>query len=99
YREFQHREEGASLAMEGLVLELLAYASSRSDGIRERRAPPWLIRAREFLHECFTERFALEKIAGAIGVHPVHLCRAFRQHHGCTPGDYVRQLRVGFASS
>jgi AraC family transcriptional regulator len=24
----------------------------------------------------------------------VHLARAFRRHYGCTPGDYVRKLRV-----
>ena len=29
-----------------------------------------------------------------VNVHPTHLCRAFRRHYRCTPGDYIRQLRI-----
>ena len=28
----------------------------------------------------------------------MHLARAFRKHFGCTPGEYVRHLRIEFAS-
>jgi AraC family transcriptional regulator len=98
YREFQRGDDGLPLAMEGLVLELLAHTSGRRVGVREHRPPPWLVRARDLLHDRFAERLALDEIAGAVGVHPVHLCRVFRQQHGCTPGEYIRNLRVDFAS-
>jgi AraC family transcriptional regulator len=28
------------------------------------------------------------------GVHPVHLARSFGSHYGCSPGEYVRALRI-----
>jgi len=31
-------------------------------------------------------------------VHPVHLCREFRRHFGCTVGELVRRLRVAHAA-
>jgi AraC family transcriptional regulator len=36
----------------------------------------------------------LETLARVAGVHRVHVARAFRDHLGCTVGDYVRRLRV-----
>ena len=61
--------------------------------------PPWLRRARELLHEQFSENLSLSDVAGAVGVHPAHLGRAFRRRFGSTPGHYVREVRVAFACS
>jgi len=36
----------------------------------------------------------LSTLAGLAGVHRVHVARAFRDHLGCTVGDFVRRLRV-----
>jgi AraC family transcriptional regulator len=98
YREFWRRDVASSLAMQGLVLELLAQTARNGDSIKRRRPPHWLPRVRDLLHDRFPERLVLDEIAGAVGVHPVHLCRVFRQAYGCTLGDYLRNLRIGFAS-
>ena len=29
-----------------------------------------------------------------VEVHPVHLARTFRREYGCTPGEYLRRLRI-----
>lgn len=98
HREFRSMDEVSALAMEGLTLEILA-AIARASGERPGRKPPrWLVEARDLLHDRFAERLALDEIAAAAGVHPVHLCRAFRNEYGCTIGDYVRNLRVDFAA-
>ena len=34
------------------------------------------------------------RLARSVNIHPTHLCCAFRQHYHCTPGDFVRRLRV-----
>ena len=44
----------------------------------------------------FAARVTLDDLARACGVHPVHLARTFRQHYGCTIGDYIRDLRIEF---
>jgi AraC family transcriptional regulator len=82
------------LAMEGLTLEILAELSRRPASAAERRPPGWLRRAKELLHDRFTESLSLDEIAAAAGVHPTHLARVFRRHYHCTIGDYLRGLRI-----
>jgi AraC family transcriptional regulator len=86
------------LALEGLALEILAEASRDGSPDRECTAPRWLIRARDLLHDRFREDLSLVEIAGAVGVHPVHFARTFRRHFRLTAGEYMRRLRVDFAS-
>jgi AraC family transcriptional regulator len=37
---------------------------------------------------------SIASVARDVGVHPVHLARAFRRFFGCTPAAYVRRVRV-----
>ena len=97
YQEFQRMDSFSMLAIEGLILELLAEASRTRVG-GEKNCPQWLKQSRDFLHANFTESFTLEEIARVADVHPVHLSRVFREKFGCTIGEYVRRLRVEFAS-
>ena len=98
YREFRQRDDVTPLVLEGLLLELLAQISRQSARREERGCPPWLRETRDYLHDHFTEGVAISEVATAVGVHPAHLMRAFRQRHGCTIGEYVRRLRVEYAS-
>lgn len=82
----------ALLAIEGLVLELLAAASRSRD--RDEADQGWLERARSFIHEEATARTTLSELARRVGVSPYRLARAFRRRHGVSVGGYVRRLRV-----
>jgi AraC family transcriptional regulator len=97
-REVSRPDAAALLALEGLTLELLALTARDvvgDDGAR----PRWLRRAREVLHDRFGEQsLRIADVAEAAGVHPVHLARAFRAHHGTTPADYLRALRLEWAA-
>jgi AraC family transcriptional regulator len=94
YREFSRMDAAAPLAIEGLMLELLAW------GTRERQThgigsgPTWVIRAREILHDDPTAPVSLGALAQAVGVHPVTLARGFRRTYGCSVGEYLRHLRI-----
>jgi AraC family transcriptional regulator len=94
YHEFRQRDAAAALAVEGLLLELLAAISRR----RAERVPttltPWLGETRDRLHADLTVRLSLAELAAAVGVHPVTLARAFRRTFGCTVGEYLRRLRI-----
>jgi AraC family transcriptional regulator len=99
YREFCAMDALAPLVMEGLVLEILGQASRRqAAALPERKRPDWIEEARSLLQDRFAEDLSLGAVARAVGVHPVHLARAFRQHHGSTIGEYLRSLRVEFAA-
>ncbi len=95
--EFHQRHEVSGLFMEGILLGIVAEASRRHARVDETVPPRWLERARELLHSQFAERLTIRSIAETVGVHPVHLARMFRQCYQCTPGEYVRELRLEFA--
>jgi AraC family transcriptional regulator len=98
YREFLRRDDLTPLMLEGLTLELITLMG-RCDATEavEREAPRWLKQARDFLHAHVNEGLSLGVIAAAVGTHPSHLTRAFKQHYHCTVGDYVRRQRVEYA--
>jgi AraC family transcriptional regulator len=94
YDESLKDDPVAPLAIEGLMLELLAETCRRREHAAEARAPRWLRQVRDLLNDQYAANLSLESVAGSVNVHPTHLCRAFRQHYHCTPGDFVRGLRI-----
>jgi AraC family transcriptional regulator len=98
YREFQYQDSTTPLMLEGLLLELLAQMTRDTTDGTAKIGPRWLCQVRDLLHAHFTESLSVAAVAAAVDVHPAHLIRAFRQHYGCTLGEYVRKLRVEYAS-
>jgi AraC family transcriptional regulator len=90
--EFQHRDDLAPLAIDGLLLALVARGARRTDN-----APSWLQRVREALHASYRDRVSLDQLARVAGVVPAHVCREFHRHTGRTIGTYVRDLRIAHA--
>lgn len=95
--EFRERDDAASIAIAGVVLEILA-EGVRACGPVSRHAPRWLVRARAIIETQFLEVPSLPAIAKAVGVHPVHLSREFRRYFDYTVGEYMRKLRIEHAS-
>lgn len=79
------------------MLELVAGLSRQLNIPLEPKRPRWLERARDILEAEFHDSISLTRVAEAVDVHPVHLARVFRKHLRCTPGEYVRHLRIDFA--
>jgi AraC family transcriptional regulator len=87
----------SQLKAESLVLELLAETSDTWR--RRRRLPPhWLRTAFELVQDCPGETPCIRDVAKTVGVHSVHLARAFRTFLGCTPGDLLRARRLELAA-
>lgn len=98
YKEFRFVDCISPLSVEGLGLEILGALSKKSKSNESSSRPGWLRRAEELIRDRFSETVLLSEIAAHAGVHPVHLARSFRRHHGCSVGDYQRRLRVEHAS-
>ena len=97
--EWRRQDDVSPLAIEGLILELLAECS-RSEGEASPSHPPrWLHRACELLRDRFSENLSLGEVAAVVRISADHLARSFRRHNACTMGEYVRRLRVEFACS
>jgi AraC family transcriptional regulator len=96
--ELSMRHTAAALAVESLALELLVVAA-RAHAIGEGpRAPAWLTRIRDRLHDEFRNAPDLQTLAAGAGVHPAHLTRTFRRHFGQSVGSYLRQVRLDWAA-
>jgi AraC family transcriptional regulator len=96
-REVRMLDAVAPLAIESLILEMLVEATRLGSSFEANR-PQWLRQAKEVLHEQFAESLTLTGVAAQVGVHAAHLAKMFRKHYGCTLGDYVRRLRLDYAS-
>lgn len=100
YEELNDPDTHSSLAISGLVLEMLALAARSREGRSESGRPPaWLSQARDYLHANFNRSFQIADVADAVGVHPVHLARTFRRHYGVSPSDYLRRLRLDWVAA
>jgi AraC family transcriptional regulator len=96
--ELRAPDDLTPLSVLGLVLELMA-RTARLATPPVRRAPAWLLAARDLLHERFAEPLRVADVAAAAGVHPVHLARMFRVVYGTSVAGYLRGLRVDWAAA
>lgn len=91
--EFRSPDDWSPLIVEALLIDV---ASRYLNLVRERSSarPKWLGLLLDLLDDTFEQRWTLQGIAAEMGVHPVHLCRAFSEHLGYTLGEYIRRQRV-----
>ena len=93
--EVGRREEAAALALEGLVLQLLAeVARARAD--QER--PPWVDAARRLLRRRIASPPDTAELARRLGLSSRRLESGLRQWEDTTVAALIRQLRVEAAA-
>ncbi len=99
-RELAAPDDLTPLAIEGLVLEMLAEAARlyQEIGFEQTEPPEWLTTATDLVHARFRENLRINEIARAAGVHPAHLAAVFRRAHRMPIGSYMRRLRVDWAA-
>jgi AraC family transcriptional regulator len=97
-REFMSRDDIAPLAMEGVLLEMLAESARSSDETHGSSAPNWLRRVRDSLEDSYLQARGLTELAAIASVHPVHLSREFHKHYHMTIGEFIRKRRIEYAS-
>lgn len=97
YREFNSPDKYSSLMLQSLATELLVSIHRHEEASCPNPRTPWLLRARDLLHEELSETLQLDYIAAQVGVHPAHLTKAFRKEFGQSIGEYVRGLRIAHA--
>jgi len=96
-RELRMPDAVAPLAIESLVLEMLVHCARHRSAVNGQ-PPRWLRRAKEIIHEQFSDSLGLSGVARLLGVHPAHLAKVFRSHYHCTVGHYIRGLRLDRAA-
>ncbi|CAN5881368.1 hypothetical protein BH24GEM1_BH24GEM1_09460 [soil metagenome] len=97
-REAGRRDEPALLAIEGLLLELMARLAREENGRRGDR-PSWLRLAEEAVRTRYREPLSLARVAELAGVHAVTLARVWRREHGRSVGESLRRIRLESAAA
>jgi AraC family transcriptional regulator len=98
YSEFTREDKASAVAIEGIVLEILAEFARSQVKSGSMLVPRWLQQATDIVESRFLERLSLADIAAEVGVHYVHLSRQFHRYNRCTIGDLIRRRRVQYAS-
>ena len=96
--ELHHPDQASDLAVEGLVLALLARLMRVTSSDRAPRdagqGSARLERAREFIDVHFARSLPLSEIAAVAGFHPSSLARAFKRRYDLTPWQYQRRRQI-----
>jgi AraC family transcriptional regulator len=101
--ELHHRDQASDLAIEGLVLALLARLVRATSRLRTSSGdgplPNCLERAREFIDAHFARVLPLAEIASEAGLHPSSLARAFKRRFEVTPWQYQRRRQIDWVKA
>jgi AraC family transcriptional regulator len=96
--ELHHCDQASDLAIEGLLLALLAQlvrATSNEHAFgTDQPVTARLERAREFIDAHFARALQLAEIATVAGLHPSSLARAFKRRYEVTPWQYQRRRQI-----
>jgi AraC family transcriptional regulator len=83
----------SELTVQTLCLELIG-SFDRLEPSEDPNSTPWLRSLRGILDERYAQHLEINALAREVGVHPVHLSRAFRRAYKVNAGDYVHRRRI-----
>lgn len=98
FYEWKHHDMASLIIMEGFLLEIIGELIRDEVKVRGRTLPPFIRRARDYLHEHFAVTLSLSEVAAVAGVHPAYLARSFKKYYRCSIGEYIRLRRIEHAS-
>ncbi len=78
----------------GLLNLVLGYTEDRPQGISNSQFERSLLRAKDLLHERFSEQISLDELAVAAAMSRFHLVRGFTRQFGLPPHAYQIHLRI-----
>jgi AraC-like DNA-binding protein len=93
YRESQIQDTAQNLAMEGLVLLILA-ALLREAEPSAAKPPLWMNCAVELLKDSACENYTMSELSRTLDVDQKEIATCFRKYLHCTPASYQRTLRL-----
>jgi len=72
----------------------LAATITGSFETESRHVPSWLVKASQIMRDSYTEEITIRGVANCLGIHSVHLARAFRRYFHVSPSEYVSRRRI-----
>jgi AraC family transcriptional regulator len=100
--ELHHRDQASDLAIEGLVLAMLAQllrVTANDRAVERQPVVARLDRAREFIDAHFARTLLLADVASVAGLHPSSFARAFKRRYDVTPWQYQRRRQIDWVKT
>jgi AraC-like DNA-binding protein len=82
--------------VEGCCLDLAGTTSGPFE-TETQHVPSWLLEARQIMRDCCATGITVRAVANCLGIHSVHLARAFRRYFHISPSEYVSRCRISRA--
>ncbi|MDQ0900693.1 MULTISPECIES: AraC family transcriptional regulator [unclassified Paenibacillus] len=83
------------LKEQSLLMELFWRLKKQSSlSVKKDPKRHWLVRVKDYLELHSTEQITIETAAKYAGVHRSHLYASFMEAYGCSPMQYLQQLRM-----
>ena len=87
-----------NVAIRYCLLSLFAYLSVKyAANDNEPQVTQILSKAIQYIHENMAKRIKISDISSHLFISTRHLNRLFRKYYGCTPGDYLHDIRFKHA--
>lgn len=86
------------LAVDSMVLQIIALAQRSELDVQPGSRPIWLRRAVELIYDTPDHRLSVSEIALAVAAPPARLARAFRTVYGVSIATFARTVRLNQAS-
>lgn len=96
YRESRIQDQAQRLAVEGLLLLVLA-ALLREAEPAPVGPPQWIDRATQLLRDSACESHTMDELSRKLGVDQKEISACFRKYLQCTPSEYQRTQRLEIA--
>jgi len=79
--------------VEDCCLDLAGTISAPCEA-ENRHVPSWVSQAAQIIRDCCSTGITVRAVANHLGIHPVHLARAFRRYFHLSPSQYVGRCRI-----
>lgn len=99
---YHTREPGYQLSIKGSLLKILSYLASENQFIEIEEKTPTskdykltlLKQVVTYIHQHYTEKIYVEKLAYEVNMNPQYFCRFFKSMTGKTLTDYINHHRI-----
>jgi AraC-like DNA-binding protein len=93
FKETKINDAVSDLSIQESLLRVLE-GILKTQHLSIKGTPDWVGKIKELLHDECADKYSLNDLSKAVGIHPGHLSRDFNKYFQIGLGDYIRKLKI-----